>query len=296
MLPPFDETHRDEIMIADRRALEEASMLQLHIDELAASLALVTQETRQQDLLEQPEQQHWRQEQGMQELRLRQGLVADLPEQGLSALAVVPRDVLKMLRPGNKTNSTEEDEDCFFHKMAAHMSDDPWMVYCSAAVWALLIFITAFFYKRQKPHPPAQKPGDHVVVDGLWNFHLCSCCEEPSLTCFTCCCAPIRWADNLRMANFCQFWTACILFTILSVLGSVGFGIFNIILICVMVFYRQKLRAMFDIPNNTCKTICSDFCTYCFCALCAIVQEARQLEEAYQMRHPAIDQAFVGQV
>jgi len=182
---------------------------------------------------------------------------------------------------GDNTTSTKVDEALDFIGTTGFYAAAG-----SVGIWGLLVLITACLYVRTKPHPPAPKPGEHIIVDGLWNYHIFQCLHEPQLCLFSWCCAPIRWADSMRMANFMGFWTAFILMIFLTFLSAFGAGIF---LLIVMVYYRQSLRALFGIAHCTCGTILIDCCAYSCCGVCAIVQEARQLEEAYQARHPAVN-------
>jgi len=51
--------------------------------------------------------------------------------------------------------------------------------------------------------------------------------------------------------------------------------------------YRHRVREMFGM-EQTWGTAVGDCCAYWWCAPCAIVQEARQIEEAYAVDHKAI--------
>mmetsp|Transcript_45134 Transcript_45134/g.98104 ORF Transcript_45134/g.98104 Transcript_45134/m.98104 type:complete len:296 (-) Transcript_45134:67-954(-) len=155
-------------------------------------------------------------------------------------------------------------------------------------VWAVLVTITAFLYIDTKAHPPQQKRGIHTVVTGRWQHHLFQCLHEPGMCLFSFFCLPIRWADTMRMAGFFDFWAAFLLMLCLTGLSYLPVPLSGLPFLVVAVYYRQLLRAMFSIPSCTCQTVIGDCCAYCFCGVCAVLQEARHLEEAYQSRHPAL--------
>jgi len=160
----------------------------------------------------------------------------------------------------------------------------------SGLVYSLLIGIVATFYYHEKVFPPVQtvQPFEHYVPDGDWRFGLLSCCDEPAMSCLACFCAPIRWADTMFMAGFMQFHVAVLVFVGLVFVNSCLAGVGSIVLFGMLVYYRQKLRGQFLMPRGSCGSIFCDCCTYCWCMCCAIVQEARQVEEAYQAKHPAV--------
>eukprot|EP00747_Dinoflagellata_sp_TGD_P101987 gnl/TRDRNA2_/TRDRNA2_168516_c0_seq13.p1 gnl/TRDRNA2_/TRDRNA2_168516_c0~~gnl/TRDRNA2_/TRDRNA2_168516_c0_seq13.p1 ORF type:complete len:118 (+),score=19.27 gnl/TRDRNA2_/TRDRNA2_168516_c0_seq13:28-354(+) len=56
----------------------------------------------------------------------------------------------------------------------------------------------------------------------------------------------------------------------------------------VMVYYRHKLRAKFEMPHHTVSTIVEDFIGYCMCYPCFVSQEARHVEEAVFSGHSAV--------
>lgn len=157
-------------------------------------------------------------------------------------------------------------------------------------VWTVVAVLCAIYHEKQKVYPSSSenKPED---LDGKFKFNLFGCFEEPMMTLLSCCCPAIRWADTSRMAGFMGFWVAFTLFFVLCLLNAIGgFAVFSMIIGVVGAFYRSKIRATFNM-EQTAMTHAEDCLTYCCCTCCAIVQEARQLEEAYATNHEGIKDA-----
>jgi Cys-rich protein (TIGR01571 family) len=167
--------------------------------------------------------------------------------------------------------------------------------FISVVLWAVLVLLLGTCYHHKKQHPPQLDPeGVNVSLHDRerldrhrWRFALFECSEVPSLCLFTVLCAPICWADTMRMAGFMNFFAALALVVALTVLGCLSFGLGFCVLIGVCVHYRQRMRNKFDIHSQVCGSYTLDVLAYVFCPWCSIVQEARQMEEAYLARHPS---------
>lgn len=156
----------------------------------------------------------------------------------------------------------------------------------------LLSLLCGCCYKYYKEDPPPQLAmmnQDHnpaLLDKGVWRYGFCDCLSAPRFLCLmACCCPAIRWADTMRLAGFASFFTAIFLFAFLSSASTATAGLTGVILLCMATMRRQQLRAMFSIPSGSCGTYLADCFLYCLCPCCAIVQEARQMEEAYYVRH-----------
>lgn len=171
----------------------------------------------------------------------------------------------------------------------------------SVLLWAALTLLLGLLYYNEKQHPPKLDPeGVNVSLHDRerldrrkWRFGLFECAEMPSLCLMSFLCAPIRWADTMRMAGLMRFIWALILVVGLTVLGSLTLGIGLFILVGVCVHCRQRLRDKFDIPNHSWGLYCADILTYVCCPWCAIAQEARQVEEAHLARHPCVREDYM---
>lgn len=169
----------------------------------------------------------------------------------------------------------------------------------SISVWAALTLLLGVYYHHEKLHPPKLDPEgvnvslhDHARLDRRrWRFGLSEWTKVPTLCLFSFLCAPIRWADTMRMAGFLNYLAALLLVVGLLVLGCLTLGIGFCFLVLVCVHYRRRMREKFNIRKSS---YLSDVLAYVFCPVCSIVQEARQMEEAYLSRHPSVREESKG--
>lgn len=162
-------------------------------------------------------------------------------------------------------------------------------------VWLLVTILVGIYYERVKEYP-CQTAADGQLspveeLTGDWKYNFWGCCSTPLLCVFSWCCSAVRWADTARMAGFLGFWVALLAFFCALLLSNALFFFGTIPLACIGMHYRQKLRASFKIEHGTCWTVTGDLLAYAFCPCLAITQEARTLEEAYRVGHPAVSQA-----
>jgi len=154
---------------------------------------------------------------------------------------------------------------------------------------AVLIAIIAVLYDKEKTFPPELISGERPAMpDDQFRFGLFQCFDDWKLSLFTFCCYPIRWADTLRMMGVLPFYTALAIIVGLQFVNACLAGFANLVLIAVLVFYRQKMRTAFKMQSGTVGSLLEDCCTYMCCSCCAIIQEARQVEEAYQTQHAVV--------
>lgn len=165
----------------------------------------------------------------------------------------------------------------------------------SVLLWAVLTMLLGTFYHHEKPHPPKLDPeGVNVSLHDRerldrhrWRFGLFEWTEVRSMCCFSFFCAPIRWADTMRMAGFMNYFSALALAVGLTVLGYMTLGLGFVVLIGFCVHFRERMREKFDIRSRA-----SDWLAFGFCPWCSIAQEARQIEEAYLARHHSVRQEY----
>lgn len=120
---------------------------------------------------------------------------------------------------------------------------------------------------------------------GTWRWGLFECFGDIKICMISCICPCIRWSDTMRMAGLMGFWIAIILMSFLYALSPFVGGISSLIMLAIVTYRRQEIRKLFRM-NSDGTTWCEDCCTYMWCSCCAIVQEARQLEEAYAVGYP----------
>lgn len=164
----------------------------------------------------------------------------------------------------------------------------------SVASSVIFVLLFACCYKYYKEDPPAPLPlsNEHnpeKLDQKQWVYGVFECFSaSKTMCCLACFCPALRWADTMRMAGIYAFWVGILLFASLSAAGQATAGITSLILLCVLVRKRQEIRALFYIPSGTIGTYVEDCCLYCFCSCCAILQEARQMEEAYGVQHKIV--------
>lgn len=164
------------------------------------------------------------------------------------------------------------------------------------SVWLFLTILFAFYWDQTKEYlvDPPDDGQSHLPqdLDGAWKFRFFDCSGDPCMCCFAMCCPSVRWADTMRMSGFIAFWCGVACFLLCQIVSGFFMAPVGLIPLVMMgTYYRQKLRKMFDMPHSTCSTVMQDCLAYCFCSCFAINQEARTLEEAYVVRHPAVEDA-----
>jgi len=102
-----------------------------------------------------------------------------------------------------------------------------------------------------------------------WRICLCACL-----------CPGVRWADTERspQMQIFKFWPGLILWAILAGLSPLTLGVSVLVLLCIALYCRQKMRQHYGLPRHNCWTFVEDCFSWCCCMCCAIVQEARQVE------------------
>lgn len=158
----------------------------------------------------------------------------------------------------------------------------------SLLIWAILVLLFGCIYHEQKqaikPYlmmDPEQYEWAYQSRKGdsdEWAVGLLQVYEEPKLCLFTCCCGAVRWAETISMSGLMSFFSALMLFVVLTFIGSFSYS--WIIFVGVLTYFRQRLRIEYDLPFGDPLTIAEDCCTYCWCSPCALTQEAIHVELA----------------
>jgi len=153
-----------------------------------------------------------------------------------------------------------------------------------AAVYVGLVCLTGFIYNllhmSELPQPKKARNEDRTgFTYGL--FEGLNCADVDWKICFCACfCGSVRWADTVSdfKVHFLDFWPALLIFALLQVAGSFTFGLSGLMLLLLTVQTRQRIRHAYELPYGTCDTTANDCCVWAFCAPCAIMQEAMQIE------------------
>lgn len=158
----------------------------------------------------------------------------------------------------------------------------------STTLWCLLVAGAACLYRRQKQLPQAISSRPEQDFED-WSSGPFDVFQDCYICCWACWCPCIRWADNMDMLGFVNFWVALLIFCGVILLNTVPGGILLWFVASLLwMSYRQQLRKQFEMPHNTWNTYVSDCALYCCCWPCAISQEARHIEEAAKSAHKAI--------
>lgn len=164
----------------------------------------------------------------------------------------------------------------------------------TVALWqGLFMLIVAWFYVTCKNDNGLKEdywpkdddiPGDPLdLKGGDFRHGLFHCCDLPGWACLTCFCPGVRWADNMRIIGQFEFATAIFIWFATEFLGVVLGGLLAWLMLTLLgVRYRQQIRKTFNMQQAG-ETLCCDCLSWCFCACCSIVQEARQVEAAHKI-------------
>eukprot|EP00444_Apocalathium_aciculiferum_P008521 CAMPEP_0183402280 /NCGR_PEP_ID=MMETSP0370-20130417/13800_1 /TAXON_ID=268820 /ORGANISM="Peridinium aciculiferum, Strain PAER-2" /LENGTH=91 /DNA_ID=CAMNT_0025583839 /DNA_START=59 /DNA_END=330 /DNA_ORIENTATION=- len=85
-----------------------------------------------------------------------------------------------------------------------------------------------------------------------------------------------------------SFWLAFVMYLGVTLIFNESVDFCAWLLVAVIgAGFRQEMRLKFKMPTGT-LIFFQDMFLYCCCACCAITQEARQVEEAAKLGHPAV--------
>jgi len=161
-------------------------------------------------------------------------------------------------------------------------------------IWLAIMTTLAFLYKRHKKDPrekdapldPKESPKSELE-NGHFNCLANGASDEVCLMSF--CCISIRWADTMDMSGILGYWLAFALFAGLAFLNMFSAGFFfALVLTCICVYFRQSFRAKFGVANCTPRIVAQDFFFYACCSCCAVSQEARVVDRAWQVGHDSV--------
>lgn len=177
----------------------------------------------------------------------------------------------------------------------------PWeyllALFAGQLIWVLLIILVAYIYRMRKPQLSEVAPGIREAKDA-WAYSLFDTAgmtgEDLQLCGMACCCPAIRWADTMSSPKVAfpeqeewgiykehtglSFWKALTMIVVLAFLGPWTLQLTTIILLGVLVYYRQKLRVIFNHSPGG-RSYPHDCLILCCCTCCTIVQEAREVEK-----------------
>eukprot|EP00747_Dinoflagellata_sp_TGD_P101984 gnl/TRDRNA2_/TRDRNA2_168516_c0_seq10.p1 gnl/TRDRNA2_/TRDRNA2_168516_c0~~gnl/TRDRNA2_/TRDRNA2_168516_c0_seq10.p1 ORF type:complete len:371 (+),score=75.45 gnl/TRDRNA2_/TRDRNA2_168516_c0_seq10:70-1182(+) len=193
------------------------------------------------------------------------------------------------------TNETEVSTNKGEHRVGCgHTACEPpkFLLFGTFGVWSCLALLVAKFFKRKEGVPPANDENRVKKTNEelrRWSSGTCDCFQSLPLCIASLCCPLVVFADTMASVHVVNFWLILLCLVALAWLDLLILPLFVWMLTClVMVFYRHKLRAKFDMAHYTFSTIAGDFLGYCMCFPCFISQEARHVEEAVFSGHSAV--------
>lgn len=191
-------------------------------------------------------------------------------------------------------------------KPSAPALDTVLVIIITVLFHALLMSMVACLYVHHKSTVVVlsvqEEAAEKASLDGGFSHGLFSCCDTPRLSCFTCWCMGVRWADSVRMASSFSFLAAVLVWLGVQLIAMLFSGKADADGIMLWLFvawlgmtvvgtiFRQRLRRLFGMEAG-CGVVFVDCIKWACCGCCAAVQEARQLEEAKEVGHSAVDEA-----
>jgi Cys-rich protein (TIGR01571 family) len=144
------------------------------------------------------------------------------------------------------------------------------VVYSSAVFISLGLYMMCF---RHRDTNPGQD----------FRYGICDCTGDSRVCICGMCCPAIRWADTVSdgKGGFILFSTALLLMTGLGILSAAPtLGLLAwIAIVTIGVHYRQQIRLKYGLETETTSSYVEDISVWCCCTLCAICQEARQVDD-----------------
>lgn len=148
-----------------------------------------------------------------------------------------------------------------------------------AAFWKHCCTMPHFAYSEESHEERDARDGwayglftmDHCLTMDRHHAPVCFCAW---------CCGPIRIADTWSKKPFPlvkSFWVALVIVSLLGGLEYLTVGVSTVVLLCVAVYQRQKLRTKYQLPRGG-STLAYDCLSWIFCPCCTIAQEGRQVD------------------
>mmetsp|Transcript_19460 Transcript_19460/g.45247 ORF Transcript_19460/g.45247 Transcript_19460/m.45247 type:complete len:269 (-) Transcript_19460:33-839(-) len=154
-----------------------------------------------------------------------------------------------------------------------------------ALFYAIGTMIAAIYYRETFKWPDASQSDSSRDMD-TWQDEARDYANNMELCCWSMCCCPVRYADNMSHVGISDFWSIVAVIVTLNCLSL--FVPSWIASLCLCTYGRQLFRQKFDMPNCTQQTILGDCLLYFCCPSLAVAQEARHLHAAALVGHPAI--------
>jgi len=167
--------------------------------------------------------------------------------------------------------------------------EDPFLMITGTLVHVLLYILLAWVYQKYKNtwellHPAkelyAPAPGGQCCG---WHRMFSDPDKKSDCRILLCsfCCPIIRWADTIDNHKLMKgkYWHAFFLMLIFGTIAPFTFGISILASLCVGIYFRQKIRQVYDRHPYKPLSLLEDVFCWCCCTPCAIAQEAHEIEK-----------------
>lgn len=165
------------------------------------------------------------------------------------------------------------------------------MALSAMLVSSSVTLVLAFFFWRNRKPPEREQQGGLNFEDAFktWRHGLFTCFGDMEVCLWACFCPAIRWAGTVQLMGFMGFWMAfTICFGITLSASTTGDFAIWVVLAIVCAAMRQEMRTAYGMHRQGGWTYMEDFILYCCCACCTVIQEARQVEDAYKVGYPIV--------
>jgi len=158
-----------------------------------------------------------------------------------------------------------------------------WSALATTVFWVVVVFVVAWWYKLHKATPRVDiEKAAEQFKDQNFSYHQFRFWEEPEICVWSCLCPCIRWADTVAAMSMVGFnFALCVSLSLWVLDICTGGVVIWVVMAVVFTYYRREIRKR--LAMNTAGKILTDFVLWCFCPCCAILQEARQIQDAPKM-------------
>lgn len=213
-------------------------------------------------------------------------------QQRVDATAAEPSPQLpERLEPGQAAALSEPPVPSY----GLPVSSPPWRritaLLLAHVMFALLVVMWAYLYRAHgKSHYMRNVQARHGDSFTFGLFEAGSLQQDLPICFLAFCCPAIRWADTMTKARLLPFWMALGLMIVMSLLGPITYGAIFLLIVLVGVYFRQRLRKLYNHGPFKASVMALDCLTWCFCLPCAVVQEAREVEKVQREPGPPLQQ------
>lgn len=165
-----------------------------------------------------------------------------------------------------------------------------WSIFINMILGTIFAYIYVGFRRVPEGNYDAKdvaKEKEEERDEKPWRHQCWTCYEEPGTCMCALCCSCIRWAETISLLRGAlSFWGALWLFMFLNLFRAFEpvAALMYVVFVVMGVKYRQDIRVRFDLSQGGCSYF-TDCLLWMCCPCCAIVQEARHVEDELARDH-----------